>query len=251
MILRPLGHLPDPDDKQTGEELGALVGSLAPFAESSDFSEYVRIVNQRGESCVGRTLEGALGTRSAIDGARISVSGAAIYAGARQEENPTARYLADRGCFPHLALRHIQEWGVCAEERWPESSGLSIPVPIDVLEAGAIAVVDGAYRAFEEGGARLPVVKAALTRRHPVCFAMPVGYRYMNWRGGTYSGLGGEASRGMHMQFLCGHRPGAFKVAGSWGLGFAESGFAWIDESVIAEEARDIIVVTLAPTRVR
>ena len=125
------------------------------------------------------------------------------------------------------------------------------PTPIDVKEAGSLALVTGIYRIYETGVARTTRIREAIAQGHHVVFGMEVDRAYEEWRDTTapYPGLRGP-SLGGHAQVLVGYAPGRFLVLNSWGPAWGEDGYAWIaEEALEGEHAYDFSVVTVAPTR--
>lgn len=249
--MRPLGCLPDPPHRRYGAPLASLV-TPGFTRESVDLTHLLdEPIDQKGSSCVGAALGGALELCARVCGWELDPSYLAIYAGARELEHPALDELPDGGCYIGRALEWLQTWGVVAANRWPDSIALTRPVPIDVLEAGTTATLRGAWRIDDAGEARLQRVREALTAGHAVVFGMQVDEAYERGPGALFRGLTGP-SRGGHAQLLTGYRPGAFKVRGSWGPRWNGDGCAWLDDEFLAgEQVYDFTVVTTVPRSVR
>lgn len=253
-MIRPLGHLPDPPGLERGQEIGRLLGSTRsnPPAQASLGRHAAPVIDQRGSSCLGAACRGALAIAASIGGWTLDPSYLAIYALARQLHVPGNDILPDLGAYPHRAFEALEDWGVVSRERWPDDSDIERPVAVDVLEAGASAVVTGVYRIREDGARRARIIRESIAAGHPVVFGMAVDDAYMRWSDArTYPGRTGE-DRGGHAQVIVGYTRGAFIVQNSWGRDWGASGFAWLDEGwVESPECYDFTALTTAPRSVR
>ncbi len=250
---RPVGAIRDPAGKERGEPLRRLVGVGQVLPESVDLRPFVaRIPSQRGNSCVGHSMAQALRVRAAFQGVAIDPSALGIYALARQLENPNADHLPDVGSYPYRALEAMQQWGVVARARYVDESALGAPVPVDVLEAGAVARVTGEYRLASTGSRLRLEIQTALASAYPVFYCQEVDDSYQRYHGGIWRGLAG-ASAGGHAQCLVGYTPDYVIVAGSWGRDFGENGFAFVAWSFIEASAHvyDFQVISMSPKAVR
>lgn len=251
--MKLLGHLRDPLGTGRGEEIRRLVGA-GPVPSSCSLAAHLpTVLDQRGGSCVGAALRSALMIAASVGGWSLDPSYLAIYALARELEAPKNTMLPDFGCYPHRALEALEDWGVVARSRWPDDANLEGPVPQDVLEAGASALVTGVYRIEETGAARVEAIKRAICEGHAVFFGMSVDDAYMAWGPdrGTYLGRVGD-DRGGHAQVITAYVPGRVGVLGSWGTRWARNGFIWIADDWIADgDCYDFTVLTTAPREVR
>jgi hypothetical protein len=247
-----LGALRDPPEKAVGDPILRLLakGEAEELPQALVLS-YVRpTIVQRGNSCYGAAFAHALRGAARRMGYEIDPSYLAIYALARELEHPGARTLPDEGSYTHRVLEAITDWGVVDRKRWQDWADILSPTPIDVKEAGSLALVTGIYRIYETGIARTTRIREAIAQGHHVVFGMEVDRAYEEWRGSTpYPGLRGPALGG-HAQVLVGYAPGRFLVLNSWGPAWGEDGYVWItDEALEGEHVYDFTVVTVAPTR--
>lgn len=260
-MIRPLGALPDPAHLARGKPIRELVGAALDesddnFLSAIDFRRHARIRDQRGNSCVGYALAQCLHVRASLLDYELDPSALAIYAIARELEAPSRRWpadpLPDVGSYPFRAIEGLEEWGVVARTRWPDEGDVGAPVPQDVLEAGALARVDGVYRFVDAGSDRMRAIRRAIGQGHPVFFAMRVDDSYMVHVGdGVWGGLTGPV-RGGHAQCIVGYRPGAYLVANSWGTGWGFGGFAWVaSEWLNTDYCFDFTAITATPSEVR
>jgi hypothetical protein len=245
------GCLRDPEGAARGDDVDRLVGGSSLVPDEAYLLSHVAVVpSQRGSSCVGHALAQCLRIAAHRDGTAIDPSALAIYALARQLHAPSATRLPDVGCYPHRALEALEQWGACSTDRWPDAADLGACVPVDVLEAGAVARVTGVYRIAEGGAARVRRVRAAIAQGHPVFFGMSTGDEYAfgpsRW---PYEGEG--TGHPGHAQVIVGYRPGAVLAANSWGRAWGLGGFAWISDNWISSDGvYGLHVVTAAPARV-
>lgn len=248
--MRPLGCLFDPPGEGRGEPLARLAAVSAartiPFAATLQ-NHITLIDDQIGNECVGQALAQCLRIRSHIDGRPIDPSWTAIYAVARSLEHPSAHTLADVGSFPFRGIEGLSDWGVVARRRWPGDVDHTLPVPVDVLEAGALAYITGEYRIGDE---REVQIKQAICAGHPVFFAMSVDASYQHYSGGLWRGMSGP-SMGGHAQCIVGYDEDGVIVANSWGLGWGEGGLSRISWDAIASaDCTNFYVITHAPLEV-
>lgn len=245
------GYLPDPPGMERGLEVGGLVGSASVRVPSSA-SVLVpdEILDQAAQCCVGCGFWGALTVAGLLAKRHIDVSYMAIYALARELESPAAKHLADVGCFPNKAIQGLENYGVVARQRWKDDADPTARVPIDVLEAGASAKVDGVFRIYETGAARVNRIQQAISQGHAVVYAQPVDKAFEDGTTGVYPGVTGVVVGG-HCLWIRSYRPGAFQIRNSWSASWSDRGDIWIADDFIAEGegVGDFTIVTLAPER--
>lgn len=246
---RPLGVLRDPPGTERGISLRHLVaGSVGAVPSAFSLADRITAgLDQYKETCVGAALYHGLKLAAHTAGFDIDPSYRAIHTIARMLEDLRATRLPDRGCYPHLALEGLEDWGVVARTRWPDDSDIGAPVPIDVLEAGAVARVTGVYRVFETGDELVALLRRSIFEGHGAFYAGSVGAAYKRLGGEVYDG--DATSDGDHARLLVGYRPGAFLELNSWGLGWGEGGFGWISEAYV-RRAFAHTVITAAPMEV-
>lgn len=254
---RACGFLDDPADVVSAElqshHVRALVGEPAVLPGYWDFVAQVQGIPDQGRtsSCVAQAFSTSFETRSHIIGAPIErPSVLAGYTGGRLVAAPKS-VLVDGGSNPLAVLEAYRKYGLVAESRFPFSEDrVNAPLPLDVFQHGADATLGGHYRIGAGAGAGLELRRALFAGYIPV-FAMSVDQRFFDLEGGRVYMPSGGPKLGRHMQAIVGYAPGKFLIAGSWGRGWAEDGFAWIDERFIeSSECSSFIVPTIIPTKV-
>lgn len=242
--MRTLGALQHPQGA-VGWSLRHLVGVKKDIPSEAMLSRMPKAgLDQTGSSCYGCSF------RHAFESYGLIVSGMAIYAGARQIGGQHRKSLLDEGTYQRNVVDAVFRFGLVARNRWPDNVDPTVPIPPDVFEAGSIARADGVYATQEQGEARLELIRSAISQEHPIVIATNVDYAFEHWNSDlVWSGVVG-GSLGGHAMCLVGYRPGAFRVLNSWGLGWGDGGFAWIAESIIANDVYDVSVITAAPSRV-
>lgn len=250
--MRPLGAKRDPAGETRGQSIDRLVGvRRAGLPVSVDLRPFVeRIVDQADQGCVGHALGQALRVRARIDGITLDVSDTAIYALAREFENPRAKTLTDDGSYPSKAIDGMQTFGICDRARWPDDVGAHLRVSQDVLEAGSLATVTGVYHITSSGAARKADIMSALSNTHPIVFAMNVDVSYQEYSSGVWRGMVGPTLGG-HAQCIVGYTPDGVIVANSWGRGWGENGFSTIAWAwICGPECHDFYTITMSPTKI-
>lgn len=252
-MARLYGYLPDPAGEERGLEVGNLVGSASVrVPELASVRAPFEILDQAANCCVGCGFWGALTVAGLRENRHVDVSYMAIYAIARELEKPGLHVLADVGCFPNKAITGLESFGVVARHRWKDDEDPTKPVPVDVLEAGAIARVEGVFRIFETGAQRVNRIKQSIAQGHAVVYAQPVDKAFEDGTTGVYPGVTGTVQGG-HCMHIISYRPGAFQIRNSWGPNWSDRGSIWIADDFIAEGdgVGDFTAVTLAPETIR
>jgi hypothetical protein len=168
----------------------------------------------------------------------VPISALAAYALARSlmVADPDVE-LTDSGTDPAIGVEALADFGVMAEADYPytdEAPHLNDRLGLLEMERCAIAKVTGFSWLTQAGNDLVLAIKQCVAGDIHVPFGMDVDDGYINLRPGqVYTGPTGKM-RGGHAQRISGYRPGQFKVTGSWGDGFADSGYAWIDTSFVA-----------------
>jgi hypothetical protein len=145
--------------------------------------------------------------------------------------------LNDGGCQPACVVEAGRFEGALSEQAFPFSEDpvlLNRRVSFRELENARnyriadIAVIE------ETGDAGVQVIRNALAAGFPIGFGMEVDQSYEALGpNDIYEGPNGPALGG-HSQAVVGYVGGVFIVAGSWGAGFANGGFAKIAPSFFA-----------------
>lgn len=248
--MRALGHIPDlPDARDALHPPEMLIGA-GDVLPTTDWSSHIPfLVDQQGECCVGEMWRRMLHMRASIAGRPIRWPSAySVWTPARQMGGS---FPANVGVRPRDAAEHLRRFGLVAEERWPSKRpNIDKPLPWDVLQHGVDARLSRYSRLSSVGQLRCVEVRRALSAGFPVGFAMVVDESFLDGPGALWTGLRGPLLGG-HAQVIVGHRPGAFRVAGSYGESWADRGYFWIsDECIGSDECTDFYVGDTAPAEV-
>jgi hypothetical protein len=249
-MIRPCGALPDDPSTDRGEALDCLVAAArAAPGRSASLRHLVDVIPDQGmeSSCVGHAIAQCLRVRSRAQGSPIDPSAKAIYALARQLDDPRVRRLRDKGSHPEKAFLGLSDWGAVARARWTDDADVHAPVPIDVLEAGAVARVTGEYTI---GLNRRLEIERSLTAGYPIFWVRRVDRAYQSWPGGLYPGLTGEPI-GLHAGAIVEYDDLGVWDAGSYGRGIGNGGFVHYSWRFFeTSDVRLLKVVALAPLEV-
>lgn len=224
-------------------------------AESSDLRHLVRIVDQ-----------GALGSCTANAVGQI-IRGAQVRAGSADPPFPSrlfAYYLAraedgnadrDAGSYVCTVLDATARIGFCPESAWEYSDGPEKFAWMPSMDSFRLAFdqrgrVGVNYHQLQASGeARLDLVRRALTAGYLVAFGTLVSEALCNGNlgAGPIPPPIGQPIAGGHAMTICGHGPGHFEIANSWGTGFGDSGFCrFAPEYVAWNETDDLWLVSLS-----
>jgi hypothetical protein len=171
-------------------------------------------------------------------------SGTGIYTLAREQGgmNP----LVDIGSSPADADEACAgEVGVPLERDWSstDSSKVNAPIPVEVLARAMQIKLSAYYRIDSSGSQRVTDACQTLTQHGPFTMAIPVGPEYEECASDApVMACSLDKPYGMHDIPLTEWRydPNGtgrrqFKSPGSWGTYFGFGGWAWLDESVLAD----------------
>jgi C1A family cysteine protease len=161
--------------------------------------------------------------------------------------------LEDVGCFPRVAMSRIKELGIPTESAWPsEAKTVNDPLPWDVIQDASRFLAFRWSRINVLGAARGEAVAQAIAAKYPVIFGLELDPAFFVYQGGTIEELG-EERRGGHMLTAIAYRTNTkgnreFTIVNSWGTGWGERGYCWIDEAVLAtDRATDFYVLQIVP----
>lgn len=230
-----------------GRPARELVGS-APSSVEADNLHLLHgwRVNQRGNSCPAASAAHAVRGVAGVAGILLDPSYLAIYALVRQLNEPRAAILRDTGGYLVHAMAALSSWGVVARSRWPDSSDLSEPVPVDVLEAGSLARVG--VHAVQDADP-IPEIETLVAARQFPIFGQVYGRHF--GEGPGFDAYDGEDESGDlgHAMVIVGTRPGAKRVLNSWGDTWNGDGTAWLTDDFV-RRGWGFYAVTVSPSRV-
>jgi hypothetical protein len=257
-MLQVDGHIPDPgvDSNERGEDRGKpdwtfadhllpVVGEntggtidLRPFATQPP--------NQRDtNSCVAQAVTSALELCRLRDGKpSVELSTLQLWFATRQRMNPP-RSNVNSGTWIWLACNTIRKLGVVPERKWPFLAKMYHvnPGPL-VMHAAAGNKIEAYYRIDAGGEERVRQCVLALLAGHPVAFGTVVGSDWFRARGDDVIGFESNPT-GRHAMVLVGWTGDHFVVMNSWGIGWADGGFALVEPDVIADsDTSDLWVIT-------
>jgi hypothetical protein len=179
-----------------------------------------------------------------------------IYAIARLYGGVPGQPLVDFGSYPSAAEEAVKRWGFCPERLWPfvdDGQRVNRLPDLYAMHQAADHVLTGTYEVFEEGGSRLTAIAQQLAQRHIVTCAVEVDKAFEQANGVEPIDAPSGPSLGKHAICLCGYRRAEtgefdFLVCNSWGIGWGNGGFGWINANrVMHESTESILVVTSAP----
>jgi hypothetical protein len=201
-------------------------------------------------SCVAFTLAAIY---QALSGDSTDLSEQFLYWACKERD----KIPGDVGTDPMVAMRVLQEVGICVESTWPYQ-----PAPSDHSNPGhgpapAVALEEAKQRRIK-GFQQLPgkdfrQIKAALAAGKPVLIGLPIYEHWQGaWQGQTLgklrAPLPGERRRGGHAMCVLGYRDdpaapggGYFIVRNSWGAEWARDnpdgpGYCHVPYKVIFEQ---------------
>lgn len=245
-----LGCVPDaPDARDLHFDDSPILGtSPIGVGDSFDYraSDTRRV--QLFPSCVGHAVAGSSALCMAIAGYPIDFpSPAWIWSGSRLRGRPKFP-LRIEGCSIRNAFLHASEWGLIAESRWPESDATATAVPpLDTWREGECAKLEAYYR-IPDGAGKADRIRAALARGRCPVFGMFVDEAFEQLGSSIYRAPAGS-SRGGHAMVIVGYSAvlDAFLVRNTWGSGWGDDGYGWLDASFVERSTFDVWVVEIAP----
>lgn len=159
--------------------------------------------------------------------------------------------LTDGGTDAAAGVESLRRYGVMPETLYPytddPTQGLNDRLNLFDLERMSVAKLDGFAAILDTGAARVAAIRACIAAKIPVGIAIPV---YDNFEAisnaDTYDRPAGKLHGG-HAIRVSGYRPGAFRITNQWSENWGASGFAWLSERFVAEEAWDPYALRFAP----
>lgn len=159
--------------------------------------------------------------------------------------------LRDLGANPASVIDGMRAFGIVPERVCPGDDPEIINDPVDFfsIEVACTFQVSQITVIEEDGAARCAAIRQAIAAGFPVGFACSVDIDFENWSSdAVYTGPTGP-SQGNHALRCIGMRPGALRVANSWGTGWGDGGYIWISDSFMGGSmAFDFYALAFAPT---
>lgn len=187
-----------------------------------------------------------------------------IYYNARRQEAVEARLLGqadppviDKGCFPRLAMRAVQNIGFCREQDYPFSS-LHVDIisfPSDNRKPPArsyMAAFDQRNlrysRVYQTGSARRAEVERLCRAKVPLIFGMTVDSPFMRNRGGVIDTIDLSQKEGGHMMTVLETPEDGPVIDNWWGNDWGNNGEGQLSWGLFCSDiVRDIYAVEAAP----
>lgn len=216
--------------------------SEPPIVDLRQWCTYVD--DQVGQRCVGDSLVGANWVRVKAKGRRASARGVYILARDRERKR-RGDAIGDVGCMPADGYDAAVSIGIFPrDDREDDPAQVNGPITWDEeVAAHALApedlepIVDGDISSIDVG----------LAEDSPATYTQYVYQNYRDLRSGNpvWQGPSGTP-QGLHRQVVVGRviRDGSpcYVIWGSWGVGFADSGFAYVPCDLFAQEAHEIVI---------
>jgi hypothetical protein len=150
--------------------------------------------------------------------------------------NQTKYFDCGSGTDILTALEFMKNTGICSWQSMPYSdlNGCSLlPTSSQTAEAGSYKI--SGYSSIYKTD--VTAIKTMIVNKHPLTMFVNLDASFTDARPGfiwkSYSGAGGFT----HALVICGYDDSkhAFKVMNSWGTGWGDAGFSWIDYDFLAQ----------------
>jgi C1A family cysteine protease len=198
-------------------------------------------------SCVGNSVVKALEIKRIMKHgheAHVDLSRLAVYYLARELMFPPETHI-DNGTYISHAFDALRRFGAPTEADWPWDTGKVLSPPSFMAMRNAyLHKIESFYRIRSRGEERVEEVIRCLRAGNPVVFGT---YVNPTWYGVGKDHLLMPVSKneadGRHATVLVGWVDGKFVGENSWGTGWGDDGFYYMDPSVIADDgSRDFFV---------
>lgn len=244
------GHRYDPEGIDYNPFHVSLLGT-SPLPGEADLRKFSAQRHNQGNtsSCVANaTIKAVEIKRAQKNGTApyVPLSVLDLYYGARDLMNPSETNM-DSGTFISLACEVLKRFGVCRSEEFPFiDNNLFIPPSILATRESYLNKITNCFRINSIGPDRINDVIAALCAGHPVVFGTQVGTNWFNYTADSQP-LGPTDPlevKGGHATCLVGWVNDLFITENSWGPGFGDNGFAWLQPEVLLDpRANDFWIV--------
>jgi hypothetical protein len=247
--------------RHAGLRASHVLAGVEP-ADSADCSELVKILDQYDlGSCAANAIAQIIRAEMLRTGAPPEVeflSRLRAYSFALAAAGNAGQ---DVGTHLATVVDELADQGFCKESIWPydvSTFGQRPSLESDLAAFDQRAQAAVAYHQIsEEGGARLNVIRQALTAGKLVAFGTPVDpVAFGAYRPGAVLDVPalGVATEG-HAMCVVGYEiePSTnawiYKIANSWGDGFGDKGFLWMTSRYLAwDETADLWTVSKVPS---
>tara|TARA_Y100000310_G_scaffold101268_2_gene99261 strand:- start:31 stop:819 length:789 start_codon:yes stop_codon:yes gene_type:complete len=198
-------------------------------------------------SCVGNSVVKALEIKRIMQHGRdahVDLSRLAVYYLARELMLPSETHL-DGGTYISHAFDALRRFGAPTEAQWPwDTDKVMTPPSFMAMRSAYLHKITAFYKIRSTGDKRVGAVIECLRAGNPVVFGTNVD---STWYGLNAKHLLKPVSNrdrtGRHATVLIGWADGRFIGENSWGTGWGDDGFYYMDPSVIAHSgSRDFWV---------
>lgn len=262
-----VGYLRDPEKKE-GEtpdkvftaDLRPKLGSIMLAGDVDMRSSTTQTNQYSAPSCVGNAVADSVELLNAIENPsapKIQLSRMFVWTLCRNMMDTDNDGRGDidqiKGTYIRLAMEVLHLFGICREDLargkggWPYDMGKMKWLPdMKAMRAATAHHIHSYYRITETGEDRLDALLDALRSRHPVVFGTLVDTAFQRHKGSGSIGRPKGATSGGHAMMLVGYDSAkGFIVKNSWGTGWGEGGFGYLNpEYMTWENTWDIWVPT-------
>lgn len=238
------GYKPDAKDGRDAIYTSRFPGSEIP---SFDFSRFCFPYSQGRQDCVSNSCLGRVKAQNLSRGVQIEEpSRAAMYYAATAE---TALRLRDErwegldaGTFLRDWHKGAKHYGIVTEKVWPYSRGMKKP-PWNVMAGARHNRLVNRYERVRQGDVEA-FLDVAQRKQFPA-FGTAITADWYTYKPGQTLKPPTNSHQivGYHAVFSCGYDASQrrVRICNSWGTGWGENGFGWLDLDYLrSEETRDV-----------
>lgn len=245
---------------QDEQKSGDLVYSQSPMvstpmSENPSLKKYFKQISNQyslgscSANATADSFEAQIAQRNNLDPSQVQdLSRLFIYWNARNLSNPPT-YDKDSGSQIRLAFDSMARYGAPYEAIYPyEISKVNERPTILAYREAIKNRINKFYRISVNGQERIGQIKQALCSGCPVVFGTLVANNFMNYSGGSIITNPGGWYVGGHALCCVGWSEAkqAFEVRNSWGEGWGDQGYCWMDKNYLAADiTTDIWVATM------
>jgi len=243
MVLPKVGARLDPPNENYKKFDKSMISNYLPILNGNvDLREFTspRHNQRKTSTCTCQSAVKALEIKRIMKygkEAHVPLSVMDLYYGARDLMDPkeTDR---DEGTYLYLVCDVLRRFGVCREELNPfDEKNLFVPTPIMATRESYMNKISANYRISSTGNDRVDDVINNLRVGNPVIFATRVGMNWMLYNSNSkpLEITSMDNSIGNHAICIVGWVDGKFVIENSWGNGWGDDGFAYLQPEVIAD----------------
>ena len=229
------GFIPDEDDPKHWDFQTGLMSRMTMTAGASadvDLREFTSPRHNQGRtgSCVAQSVIKALEIKRIMKyghDKHVDLSIMALYYLARQLMSPlNTEY--DKGTFISLACDALRRFGVCPTDAWPwDTDKLFTPPSWKAMRHAYMGRIESFYRI--RGGNQAELVADCLRAGNPVVFGTNTSSQWNGYRSGVMKPVDDDDRQGRHATCIVGVEGDKFIVENSWGTGWGDNGFYYVD----------------------